>query len=202
MKLKDDGKTFESAPVGTHLARCIRLVDIGTQYSEYQGNPIKRRQVIVTWELSSELREDGQPFICSKFYTASLNEKATLRHHLVNWRGKEFTSEELQGFELKNVLNAPCQVTVTENSKGRTVVSGVTGLPKGITAPPVINPLVYFSLDEGEFEQEVFNGLSDKIKEMIRNSPEFEMIERFEELPEYSGATDFTPVSGADDIPF
>jgi len=106
------GGTFEQPPVGTHVARCIRIIDIGTQTSEYQGAETIRRQCIIFFELPNELMTHGEaagkPFIASKFYTQSLNEKATLRKDLVNWRGREFTDVELEGFEPKNILDKGC----------------------------------------------------------------------------------------------
>ena len=41
------GGTFEQAPVGAHVARCISLVDIGTHHGEYEGVANVRHQVIV-----------------------------------------------------------------------------------------------------------------------------------------------------------
>lgn len=195
MKIKEEGQSFEQCPTGTHLARCIKIIDLGTQYGEYQGKPTKAHKVFIMWELSNELREeDSKPFICGKFYTASLHEKATLRQHLVNWRGREFTEAELRDFELATILDKGCQVTIIENHKGKNIVSGITQLPKGVSAPPAINPLVNFSLDEGEFNSEVFESLSDKIKEMIRQSPEYEMVISghidTEPMPEFSETDD------------
>lgn len=176
MKVSDKGGSdFEQAPIGTHAARSIRLVDIGTQKGEYQGQTNLRRQVIITWELPNTLMttgdQAGKPFIISKFYTASLSEKATLRHDLVSWRGREFTVGELQEFDLKNILGKPCLLSVIHNDKNKAKVSGVMALPKGMEVPPQINPTVYFSLDE--FDQTVFDGLSKGIKEMIEKSPEY-----------------------------
>jgi hypothetical protein len=179
MKLSDSGHgDFEQAPVGSHIARCIKLIDIGTQTSEYQGKPTHRRQVIIGWELpNTEMSSGdfaGQPFVVSRFYTASLSEKANLRADLVNWRGRDFTPEELAGFEAKNILGKPCMISITMNDKQKSKVTAVMALPNGIDVPPQINKLVYFSLDE--FDQEVFDGLSKGIKEIIEKSPEYQHL--------------------------
>jgi len=172
MIVKNNEQTFENAPAGTAIARCIGLVDIGTHTSDWKGQPIRRRQIIMKWELPMELRHDGQPFVVSNFYTLSLSEKANLRTDLVNWRGREFTREELIGFDLKNILDKGCQVTITEKENGKVKVTGVTGLPKGIELPARHNDLVYFDLDF--FDQEIFDGLSDGIKKMISDSEEYQ----------------------------
>ena len=151
MKWVDSGGgDFEQPPVGTHVSRCVKMIDIGTQRGEYQGKATSKRQCIIGWELPTELMSDGdyagKPFIVSRFYTASLGEKANLRKDLANWRGRDFTDQELQGFESKNILDKTCLLSLTQNDKGKTRITGVMALPKGTQVPARVNPLVYFSL--------------------------------------------------------
>lgn len=207
MIVKDSGTTFEQAPTGTHLARCVGLIDIGTHTSEWKGQPIRRRQVIIKWELPLELREDGQPFVTSEFYTMSLSEKANLRHALVNWRGRDFTREELIGFDMKTILDVPCQITITENDNGKRKVTGVAGVPKGVAMPDRHNDLLYFDLDF--FDQAVFTELSDGLKKLIVDSEEYEaMSGEFTGEPQQAKAAVATAAQVVtapavdDDIPF
>lgn len=171
------GGDWEQAPLGAQVARCIKLIDIGTQTGEYQGKQTHRRQVIVMWELPNCLMEQGEfagkPFVVSKFYTASLSEKANLRHDLVAWRGREFTPEELAGFDAKNILGVPCMLGIVD-VKGKSRVGTVMQLPRGMPVPAQINDTVYFSLDE--FKQDVFDNLSKGIKAMVEKSPEYQAI--------------------------
>tara|TARA_R110000868_G_scaffold150390_1_gene373554 strand:- start:764 stop:1408 length:645 start_codon:yes stop_codon:yes gene_type:complete len=176
--MKWEGKSggdFEQPPAGTHVARCIKVVDIGTQQGEYQGVPNAKRQCIITFELPNELmtgEHAGKPFITSKFYTASLGEKANLRKDLANWRGRDFTEEELNGFESKAIIDKGCMLSITLNDKGRARITGIMALPKGTQVPPRVNETVYFSLDE--FDAGVYESLSDGIKKMISASPEYQ----------------------------
>ena len=177
MKWEDKGGVeFEQAPVGTHVARCIRIIDIGTHEGEYQGVPNIRRQCILVFELANELmihgEAAGKPFVVSKFYTASLGKKATLRKDLVCWRGRDFTPEELHGFESKNVLDKSCLLSITASEKGKSRISGVMSLPKGAVVPKRVNELLYFSLDE--FDPEIFDRISDGLKKMIMDSHEYQ----------------------------
>lgn len=171
------GGDFEQPPVGTHVARCVKMIDIGTQRGEYQGKPTARRQVIIGWELPNELMTEGEyagkPFAVSKFYTQSLGEKANLRKDLTNWRGRQFTEAELSGFDAKNILGVTCMLSLTENEKQRVRVTGVMALPRGTPVPPQINPTVYLSLDPDEFKESVFLNLSEKMQAMIKLSPEY-----------------------------
>lgn len=181
MKWKDTGGgDFEQPPVGTHLAICVKIIDIGTQKGEYQGKATFKRQVIIGWELPNELMTEGdyagKPFSVSKFYTASLGEKANLRKDLANWRGRDFTEQELSGFEAKNILGKPCMLSLTLNDKQKVRVTGVMAPPKGTTVPPQANPSVYFSLEPDEFNRDTFEALSDGYKKMISVSPEFQEV--------------------------
>lgn len=185
--------TFEQPPVGSHAAVLIRIIDIGTQKSEYQGKPSIRRQNILTWELPNELNDEGKPYIISKFYTASLGEKANLTKDLTSWLGKTPTPP----FDPKTLLGKGCQVVVSERENSdKKVVSTVVALPKGMALPKeTVNPLIFFSLDE--FDEEVFDGLSDGIQQMIMRSPEYDAV--------INGADDIDqskPESDDDNIPF
>ena len=176
MMVKDaGGGDFEQPEAGTYSANSYKLIDIGTQTGEYQGKPTVRRQVILGWELDEPM-SDGRPFTVSKFYTASLSEKATLRHDLESWRGRAFTEDELGGFDLQAILGKPCMLTLTKTDKGKVKVTAVSKLPKGMQAMKAANPILYFSLDD--FDPEVFAGLSDGIKRMIMQSPEYQAAVR------------------------
>ena len=169
---KDVGGTeFKQAPTGNHVARCIKLTDLGTQHGEYQGQPNVRNQVLITWELCNELMEDGRPFTISNFYTNSLNEKATLRAHLEAWRGRQFTEAECKGFDLMNVLGKPCMLTVIANDKGKSKVSAVGGMPKGMVAPEPVNKPSAFWIDE--WDDLAYEAIPKGIKAIIEKSDEY-----------------------------
>jgi len=181
VKSSDGGGAFAEPPEGTHLARCVKIIDLGTRESEYNGEKRSRREVVIAWELPDELipkgEAAGKPFVVSKFYTASLSEKATLRHDLEKWRAKSFTPEELKGFDLKAILGKACMVTVVQKEGGKRRVEGVSSVPKGMTVPPQVNPSVYFSTEPDEFDQNVFNALSAGFQKMIMESPEYQQLQ-------------------------
>lgn len=203
MKWTDSGSgNFEQAPIGSHVARCVKVIDIGTQKGEYQGQVTIKRQVIIGWELPNELMTEGdfagKPFTVSKFYTASLNEKATLRKDLANWRGRDFTEQELLGFDAKNILGKPCMISIIHNEKQKAKVSGVMALPKGMQVPDMINEPVFFSLDD--FSQLMFDQLSDGYKKLIQASPEYQALMNPHHSTAQENGGSFSDLS--DDIPF
>lgn len=178
LKATDSGGGYTLAPAGQHRARCISVIDLGTQKVEWQGQVKMQHKVSLRWELSDEIMEseDNRPFSISKTYTLSLHEKAAMRHDLEAWRGRAFTAEELKGFELRKLLGAPCQLTVVhEPSKtGSTYanVKAISPLAKGMQAPPeAVNPLTYYEIEDGK--NQVFEGFSDKLKERISGCMEW-----------------------------
>lgn len=171
MKIKTTGGDFEQPPTGTHLAICVGMVGIGTRWTEYQGKRRERTEVMLTWELPNELMDTGKPFTVSNWYTRSMHEQSSLRNALINWRTRDFTEAELADFDLKAVLGKPCTLTLVKNDKGKVRVGTVSGLPKGMTVPKPVNELRHFDVEE--WNDDDFNKLSDRVKDMIRDSREF-----------------------------
>lgn len=208
MILSDTGSTsFEQPPTGSHAARCIAIIDLGTQRTTYEGEAQIKRQVIVRWELPTELMTtgdfQGKPFTVSKFYTASLHEKSGLRKDLASWRGRDFTAEELKGFDLKSVIGKACMLAVGLSEKGKAKVTSVMGLPKGMNVPAQVNQSFHFSLDASEFKDEIFESLSKGFKEMVVASPEYQQIIRRRNNPQHEpDSYDEGVPAGEDDIPF
>jgi len=194
------GGSFTPAPVGTHVARCFRIVDLGTQHGEYKGQPTRRNQVLVSWELPDELIEiegEQRPVTTSKFYTNSLGEKANLRRDLESWRGRSFTEDELRKFDLEGILGKPCMLTVVGGENGKTKVATVSGVPKNTVCPQPFNPPSAFWLDE--FDQDKYDELSDGLKKIIEKSEEYpQIMNGVYQQSEPEGRTDMSD----DEIPF
>lgn len=174
------GGDFELVPAGLYVARCYRIIDLGTQTTNWMGKEKQSKKVMLSWELlDDDVRmKDGRPFAVHKNYTASLGEKATLRADLESWRNKKFTDAELESFDLKNVLGAYCQIQVVHDEEGKyaNVQSIVTYKPPkdaqgGSIWPEPVNPDLAFDIDEPDME--IFNSLSDNMKQKIVGAPEW-----------------------------
>jgi hypothetical protein len=174
-KWSDSGKEWEQPETGNQIARCIRVIELGTQKKEYQGQTSWKRQTLIVWELPDNLMTDGEhagkPFTISQFYTASLGEKANLRRDLEGWRGKAFTIEELNGFDQKRIIGQPCMLNLIDR-EGKVRVNGVSSVPKGFTVPPQINESLFYDIDE--HDENVWGKLSDGIKKLIEQSKEWQ----------------------------
>ena len=202
MLLTDNGgKEFEQASAGNHVARCVGMIDIGTHQSEYQGKTTYARKIVLRFELPNEVMAEGdyagKPFLVSKFYTASLSEKANLRKDLESWRGRPFTQQELAGFDSKNILDKPCMVNVVHTDKGKAKIASLAPIPKGLDVPARVNDILYFSLERDEFKHDTFEGLNDYWKGEIMKSPEWAELQG---KPSTKSPTKFDDFK--DDIPF
>jgi len=179
--------SFIPVPPGMHLARCYRIIELGTQKSEYMGNVKHVKKVMIQFEVHSEDSEgnplttaDGKPMTMSKNYSAFLVEKAALRKDLEAWRGRPFTESEKNGFELKNILGQWAMITVGQsenNGKTYTNILNINPVPANIKKaglPDGYNELKIFEIDEADME--LFESFSDGLKDKIRLSPEWEKI--------------------------
>jgi len=181
MILTDNGgTTYAPCPAGSYLARCVQLIDLGTQTATYEGETKRARKVLIAWEVLDDecRRDDGQPFILSKRFTQSLHEKAALRKTLTSWRGRDFTPVELKGFELKAVLGKDAFISVVHTEKdGKTFanIAAVMKPPKGMTAPlPGNEPLLHWSMAEPDWT--VFAQLGSRLADQIAASPEYQAL--------------------------
>ena len=146
------GGNFEPLPMGTHIARCVSVVDLGVQDTPWGGKEkvylgFEVPSVRVQWQDKDGKDCEGPAFIGST-YTNSINEKAILGQHLTSWRGVAFTDDERQGFDLFNVLNAPCMISVVHNEKNGNVyanIQSIMRLPQGMTCPPAESDAIAYS---------------------------------------------------------
>jgi hypothetical protein len=183
---KPEGGNFIQIEPGTYVARCYSMIEIGTIPIEYNGEMKKQKKVSVTWELPTETaifhEEKGpEPFVVSKTYTLSMHEKASLRKDLESWGGKGYTNKEAERFDITKLLGQPCILSIihqpgkTDPSKNYVMISSISKLMKGQECPPQINPTRILSYDE--FNWEVFDRLSDYMKDKIRLSDEFKAMQ-------------------------
>lgn len=167
------GGDFKRVPAGTHLAICNIVADLGVQPGSSMY-PDPKRKVYLRFEIPSERIEyerDGQtvngPATISREFTASMNEKATLRKFLEGWRGRKFTDDEAAKFDIGSVLGKPCLLSITETEKGGEVYSNIgsaSPLIRGMTADKPENELLLYT-DESPA---CFDRLPKRVKEKIQ----------------------------------
>lgn len=176
------GSPRELIPAGNYIARCYQMIEIGTVTEFVMGKQTILKKVRIGWELPTELKvfntEKGeQPLAISKEYTLSMHEKSNLRKDLKSWRGKDFTEDEAKSFDITKLIGVACMLNiihrpgVQDPTKVYEQIAGITAIPKGMKAPPLINELFVLSYDD--FDQSKFEILPDFIKTKMQGSLEY-----------------------------
>jgi hypothetical protein len=202
--VKENQKTFTPVPAGSHIARAIHCIALGTQPG--RGEFLAALKLLLAWEIPDEIivrsdTKEEKPMIISKEYTQSLGKKANLRRDLEGWRGKEFSTEELSGFAVENVLDKPCMLNVIHktSSSGNVyaVITGISALPKGVTCKPRIHDLLHYEIEQGKSCEQW-----EKMPEFIRKK--IETCEEWTNPAVVATGEKPEPVAGVDDsdIPF
>lgn len=203
---KEEGGSFEMVAEDTYAARCYRVLDLGTHHDEKWNKNVHK--IMLSWELPTALMETGeyagQPFSIHNRYTLSLSDRAILRKDLESWRGKSFTEEELAGFDVSNLLGATCLINVVHSADGKYAnISSIMKLPKGMECPDAMNEAMMLDLDN--FDQSIFDKLSDRMQETIKQSHEYKLIQEdmeADEIPPIANDSNREPEFEDDDIPF
>ena len=148
--IKESGGHFEPAPSGVHQAVCVDVVDLGIVPGKY--GPKSKLKLI--WQLKTRNKK-GERFQVRATYTQSLMEGSNLRRDLESWRGRSFTQEELENFDVEKLLGVNCQLSLKQEK------SKSTGrLYAKVTA--VLEPLkgAAFELNPEKYQREPWAGES------------------------------------------
>jgi hypothetical protein len=176
-KQADKPKNKVIIPSGSYLAKCVGIIDLGTQETSYEGktklvHKVKFYFETLTKKAVFSTEKGEEPFMLTKMYTASFHEKAQLKKDLNSWLGIDVTT--LEGFELSDLLGKTCLISVVhaQGKDGNTYanIATVMQVPEGMTVPEGTIPVKSFDLDT--FDEKVFDTLYPWDKERIMNSQE------------------------------
>lgn len=187
------GDDFKRVSPGSHLAICDIVADIGWQPGS-GTYPKPKRTLFVRFEVPGERTDDDRPMVIHNFFTASMSKKANLRIALENWRGRKFTDDEAEDFDVAALLGKAVLISVVEKDSGEKTYSNIANLsklPKGMEAPPPENPLLYFGPDDTSKYRDLPEWIRKKIDAQLKEP---------ESTDTHSGSShgDFVD----DDIPF
>lgn len=205
------GSNIEKLENGVYTAISSMLIDLGKQTSEKFGKT--QRKFMIIWTiLGEEIEINGQklPRTMSKEYGYSLGEKSNLRKDLQAWRGVPFTAEELQGFNLLNILNKPCQLQIIKEDKNGNTYNNITSimsLPKGTTIE-LLKDTCHFDLENPESWKN-YERIPAWIQDKIKKADNFtdngfdKFVEEYEEFKkEQEGKQESDDLATKDDLPF
>ena len=170
------GGSFKGVPSGSHIAVCDIVADIGIQPGS-RLYPDPKHQVYIRFEIPAErveFEKDGKkingPAVIGNAYTASMAETANLRKALQAWRGKTFTDDEAEAFDISTILGKACMLGVVEKQVGDRIYSNISSigpLPKGMAAPGAELPLVFYMPGEEDQLLALPNWIQEKIKNQL-----------------------------------
>lgn len=189
IKAKKEDFKRELIPAGNYVARCYKMIEIGTVPTEFQGVMKMQPKVRIGWELPTELKvfneeKGAQPCVIDKEYTLSLGDKSNLRKDLKSWRGKDFTPQEADDFDITALLGVPCMLNVihVKGKKDPTqeyqVIGSVSPLPKGLVCEAQVNPNFLFEFET--YDDNKFKSLPEFLKTQIMESEEYIAIHKKE----------------------
>jgi len=167
-------------PPGLYEGVAFMIAQLGTNWHKFSRDedeePKKQAKVAIFWEIPSIRDDDDKPATVAHTYTASLGKSARLYKDLIKWRNnKEFTPEELAGFDLENVLGVTCNLDIVMNANDNPKVDGVITATGGAKKVATVHEQAVFELDTYLRE---YSGNSDA--ESKRMCDLFEMLLPFQ----------------------
>ncbi len=146
------GGDFENPPPGTHTAICVAVIDCGTHEGAFKGKSREDRKVYLAWELSEQLKLNGDPFVVAGTYNflVPLTRKSGLRLMLESWSGRTYNDEDK--IDLRRLAGRGCLLNLAEDSKDDKTfirIKSVIPLPRSMKAPtPFYSPFIWASLPD------------------------------------------------------
>ena len=147
---------------------CVRICSIP---QPYQSSPIQYSG-----------RPAHHPFrgLLGVHSRCGLHTRAALRTDIETWRGREFTPNELRGFQLKSVLGEWALISVVnamdQAGQDCTGIAAIMPVPpevKQAGLPAGHNELKFFYCAAPDIE--LFESFSESLKAKIRKSPEWQL---------------------------
>lgn len=211
---KQESKPRVLPPQGTHIARVIRLIELGTQKVEWKGEEKEQYKIWLDFELVDKTHvfkegEDPKPFVVGSKLTFSMGSKANLRKIVEGIIGVSLLDHEAEAFDIEQLLGKACLVNiknVTKNDKTYTNIETTTPLMEGMTAREAFNPITKLTFTS--WSEEIFESLPNFLKDQITASPQFKRMKN--PKPVQKAKPDLTPNNPSEedeginisDIPF
>jgi hypothetical protein len=172
---------------GWHRARAIGFVEVGTIFIATKW----QHRIRITWELPFDQRQYDEndpsvirPKLISQEYASNLYGKSHLKKHLLQWVGQQAIDDIIERqqngrpFDPYIFIGEICQIKLQhiqkENNKWFEEVIDVAAITKEetrATFPPQLT--IGKMLTYEDWKQDVFDELSDYVKNRMRSSKEY-----------------------------
>lgn len=133
---KGSDSKFKPHAEGQFVGQCMDTIDLGETVESFAGQPDKIAHKCALVFRTGERNEDTGDFIdIAREFTVSMGEKANLRKFLEQWRGKAYTSDQIEeGVPLHKLTGNHGLLTVAHrtSAKGNTHanITACVGIPK------------------------------------------------------------------------
>jgi len=179
--MKVRSSQMEQAPVATHFARIVGVVNLGHmpafEYGAGKVAPAKWK-IELTYEfVDTGMAADGRPFHVSEEITNTDNKKGTL-----------FARAGALGHSCGNCgpdwLGTPCMVSYGPGQTGKNKITGVSGVPMGSPVSDLKNPSYFFDMEADEPDMATWDTFSNFRKGKMRKALNLEETVLYQKLVE------------------
>ncbi len=135
---KGSDSKFKPHPEGQFVGVCADTIDLGDRVEAFANTPPKlAHKCAIVFRTGERNEQTGEPIDISREFTVSMGDKANLRKFLEQWRGKPYTTAEVEqgdGVPLHKLTGQPALITVShkQSGQGRTYanITACVGVPK------------------------------------------------------------------------
>jgi len=201
---KETGSPRELLPPGNVQAVCYGVIELGHRDGRYGV----KHEACVLFEIPGLRYEDEEkvdrPKGINKFYTISLHKDSNMCKDLTSWRGREFTEQEKEGFDITALIGANCLLNIAHKQKAdktmKDEVASITPIMAGMNKLVPENALINYSISDDGFD---FTGVPEWAVKFIKESEEFKSKDNVRSDEQGPPPEDVTDYSGLDDnVPF
>ena len=182
-----ESNEFENAPQGQYVGTIHKIVDKGTQPKIFKGQHTgDARQLLISFELTdltnpSVKTKEGTPYSIATSVNISSSGRSTFVKIIKSAFGlAEYERMLESGEEIKisDLIGKSIFLAVKHNVSGEKTYANVDNqsisqVQPGVQIPELVNEKTFLSLEAEEFKPELYESLSEKMREIIAKSPEY-----------------------------
>ena len=133
---KGSDSKFKPHPAGQFVGQCVDTIDLGDRVETFAGQPSKlTHKCALVFRTGEKNEQTGEYIDIAREFTVSMGEKANLRKFLEQWRGRAYTSEQIEeGVPLHKLTGNHGLLTIAQaTSQSQRTYANITacvGIPK------------------------------------------------------------------------
>ena len=133
---KSADSKFKPHPEGQYVGQCVDTIDLGEKVEDFPNTPPKlAHKCVIVFRTGEKNDETGEYIDIAREFTVSMGELSNLRKFLEQWRGKPYTSDQIEeGVPLHKLTGNHGLLTVAHRTsgKGRSYanITACVGVPK------------------------------------------------------------------------